>query len=1004
MWCARLPDGGTERYTYPSVQAAPLTCDSPSTIEDARGGTKHLRFSDAGLLVAYTDCSGSSTHYQYDRFGELLQVTDALGQRQRLERDAAGRVIAAIHPDGSREQYQHNSAGQIVHIALHGPQGSDTAGAGSAQAASHIDLAYDLWGRLISRVHGGLALQFEYDAAGRLSRLVNENGAQSRFAWDVMDRLVQEEGFDQRLQRYRWDAAGQLLEASDGNAAQQHCTRYRWDDAGQLSELTLPGHGTAEVPPDQITRQRFEWDAAGRLLAARALGAHDQLLSEALLTRDALGRITGETQRLYRVGKSGQPEIEFEHTIAHRLDALGNRQASQLQGVGQIEWLLYGSGHVHGLEHNGSALLDFERDSLHRETGRTLARPGGHRLNIQRRWDALGRLQTLASQGLQGQAQVPQVLIGQLSQRQYHYDALGQLTAVQTTQDTLRYGYDAAGRLRAMQQGQQQQHWSLDPAGNRLPQPLAPGQAPEVDWASQVHAHWQQQDFNLLGQGQASAPGQGAITKWPDNRIGFSEQAAWRYDECGNRVEQLKQDGQRQRLVYDGANRLIEVLLHDGRRSRYRYDALGRRLAQITEGASDGNLRYYGWDGDRLVHTEQLDAAQPEQRHITHTVYEPETFTPLVQLSTTGAQAKPQVLALMAQSQGGDENEDDNAQMVAMLDALPQDMRKALEQSLRHAMSEGIPEPLRALMPDQGQNTLQRLTGLREQLDKQEQNQQTEVTVRHYHCDHLGTPIALTDDKQNIVWAARLDPWGNVQEEFNPGHIEQSIRLPGQHHDKGTGLYYNRHRYYDPSIGAYINQDPIGFDGGENLYRYSKNIPNSSIDPLGLVAPIVVYMGIMALIGGTTGGAVSAAKQKFIDKKCDIDLKDVANSTVWGALGGAAMPVVGTTVLGATTVGGTAGLGQYVTGAAISGAPITASGAALNTGMGAIGGGIGGTFSRASWYGTSGTALPELALRQQIVKNIQANTTPQAIGQGAAGSLVGSTTEIPCVTCKPKCK
>ena len=352
--------GHTERYTYPSPQEAPLSCDSPSTIEDARGGTKHLRWSDAGLLVAYTDCSGSSTHYQYDRFGELLQVTDALGQRQRLERDAAGQVVAAIHPDGSREQYQHNSAGQIVHIALHGPQGSDTAGAGSAKAASHIDLTYDLWGRLVRRTHGGLALQFEYDTAGRLSRLVNENGAQSRFAWDVMDRLVQEEGFDQRLQRYRWDAAGQLLEASDGNAAQQHCTRYRWDDAGQLSELSLPGHGTAEVPPDQITRQHFEWDAAGRLLAARALGAHDQLLSEALLARDTLGRITGETQRLYKASPAGDPpsqtpEIEFEHTIAHRLDALGNRQASQLQGVGQIEWLLYGSGHVHGLEHNGNA-------------------------------------------------------------------------------------------------------------------------------------------------------------------------------------------------------------------------------------------------------------------------------------------------------------------------------------------------------------------------------------------------------------------------------------------------------------------------------------------------------------------------------------------------------------------------------------------------------------------------------------------------------------------------
>ena len=245
-------------------------------------------------------------------------------------------------------------------------------------------------------------------------------------------------------------------------------------------------------------------------------------------------------------------------------------------------------------------------------------------------------------------------------------------------------------------------------------------------------------------------------------------------------------------------------------------------------------MRYHGWDGDRLVHTEQVDATQPEQRHIAHTVYEPESFTPLVQLSTkASAQAKPQVLALMAQSQDEDENGDDNAQMVAMLDALPQDMRQALEQSLRQAMQDGIPQSIKTLMPDQGQNMFQRLTGLREQLEKQEQTQQTPITVRHYHCDHLGTPIALTDEQQNVVWAAKLDPWGNVTEEFNPDNISQSIRLPGQHHDKDTGLYYNRHRYYDPSIGAYVNQDPIGLMGGANHYGYPNN-PNDWIDPTGL--------------------------------------------------------------------------------------------------------------------------------------------------------------------------
>ena len=169
-----------------------------------------------------------------------------------------------------------------------------------------------------------------------------------------------------------------------------------------------------------------------------------------------------------------------------------------------------------------------------------------------------------------------------------------------------------------------------------------------------------------------------------------------------------------------------------------------------------------------------------------------------------------------------------------MLDALPSDMHQALEQSLRQAMQEGIPAPMQVLMgEDQSQNTLQRLTGLREQLEKQEQTQQTPITVRHYHCDHLGTPLALTDPSRNIVWAAQLDPWGNVLQEFNPQNIEQPIRLPGQHHDRETGLYYNRHRYYDPSIGAYINQDPIGLTGGMNGYMYPIN-PTRGTDPFGL--------------------------------------------------------------------------------------------------------------------------------------------------------------------------
>nr|WP_244143596.1 RHS repeat-associated core domain-containing protein [Burkholderia multivorans] len=60
-----------------------------------------------------------------------------------------------------------------------------------------------------------------------------------------------------------------------------------------------------------------------------------------------------------------------------------------------------------------------------------------------------------------------------------------------------------------------------------------------------------------------------------------------------------------------------------------------------------------------------------------------------------------------------------------------------------------------------------------------------------------------------------------------------SLRFQGQQEDEETGLHYNRHRYYDPSSGRFVSKDPIGLDGGINVYQYADN-PTGWIDPLGL--------------------------------------------------------------------------------------------------------------------------------------------------------------------------
>jgi RHS repeat-associated protein len=185
---------------------------------------------------------------------------------------------------------------------------------------------------------------------------------------------------------------------------------------------------------------------------------------------------------------------------------------------------------------------------------------------------------------------------------------------------------------------------------------------------------------------------------------------------------------------------------------------------------------------------------------------------------------------------------------------------------MKHLLEKG-PTPLgRTIMSNMGIDPDSFIGGIREGIEQTKQEEQTPVEIHFYHCDHLGTPIALTDRNGKIVWAARYDPWGNIEEEFNPHNIEQNIRLPGQHHDRETGLHYNRHRYYDPKIGAYINQDPIGLLGRDaNFYRYVQGNPIMAVDSLGLETCLLTTVGpggirdhsaVYTSRGDGSGGAV----------------------------------------------------------------------------------------------------------------------------------------------------
>ena len=51
----------------------------------------------------------------------------------------------------------------------------------------------------------------------------------------------------------------------------------------------------------------------------------------------------------------------------------------------------------------------------------------------------------------------------------------------------------------------------------------------------------------------------------------------------------------------------------------------------------------------------------------------------------------------------------------------------------------------------------------------------------------------------------------------------QPFRLQNQYCDEETGMHYNFFRYYEPDVGRFVNQDPIGLWGGSNSYQFAPN-------------------------------------------------------------------------------------------------------------------------------------------------------------------------------------
>ncbi|WP_295976566.1 RHS repeat-associated core domain-containing protein [uncultured Aggregatibacter sp.] len=98
----------------------------------------------------------------------------------------------------------------------------------------------------------------------------------------------------------------------------------------------------------------------------------------------------------------------------------------------------------------------------------------------------------------------------------------------------------------------------------------------------------------------------------------------------------------------------------------------------------------------------------------------------------------------------------------------------------------------------------------------------------------MGVPQELTDENDNLCWYGDYLGWGKLRNSHNlMADAHQPFRLQNQYADEETGLHYNFLRYYEPALGRFITQDPIGLMGGMNVYQFANNT-QAWVDPLGL--------------------------------------------------------------------------------------------------------------------------------------------------------------------------
>jgi RHS repeat-associated protein len=691
----------------------------------------------------------------------------------------------------------------------------------------------------------------EYDSAGRVSKQTQADGGQWHFAYmtssgvitqtTVTDpngkqqttrfngrgyQLNQTDGLGQTTTSIRDMATNQVMSTTDSLG---RTTTFEYDAAGNVTKIVDPAlHETRFTYNAQFNRVTTITDALNQITEFTYDPANGNLLT----VKDPLNHVTTITYNAFGQPTSVQGPIATEPPTTFAYDTNGNL-ITTTDPLGNATQRAYDQvSRLVNLTDPRQLQTQFRYDGLNRVTEIADARqgitrfdydPNGNLLTVKDAkvqptsytYDGMDRLFTRkdALNRSESYQYVPAGNLTQFTDRKNQqstfsydnldrrtnasyqdgsstsnvYDAVGRLSrATDSVSGAIDFFYDMLDRLILEVTSQGAVAYEYDAIGRRTKMTVA-GQAPvtyQYDAASRL-----------------TQVAQGSLV------VGMG------YDAAGRRTSLTYPNGTSTTYTYDNASRLTRIL-HQGPGATtiedltYTYDAAGNRTSLTRANAATSLL-------PDAVASATYDAANEQLTFASTTL----TYDANGNLTNDGTNtytwdARNRLVGISGGSTAS-----------FSYDPLGRRMSKTIGGTATQYLYDGN-DIVAELVSSAVTASYLRSLNIDEPFIRQ-----TSSGNEHYHTDALGSSLALSNVTGGSATTYTYEPFGKTTA---TGSSSNSLQFTGREND-GTGLYYNRARYYSPIMHRFVGEDPIRLaSGDQNFFRYVFDSPINFRDPSGM--------------------------------------------------------------------------------------------------------------------------------------------------------------------------